>query len=211
MKLTTSFRPLPGFLSSQSKAAWTIIQAFNSFRPLPGFLSSQSFDPLHNKGTNTSFPSPSGVSIFSMNTPEFSRCKVYAFPSPSGVSIFSIRMLAMRDHDVRNSFRPLPGFLSSQLSQSGSPHVNIVSVPFRGFYLLNAKWCSAVIEDAAFPSPSGVSIFSIVNGEASDALWNSWFPSPSGVSIFSILNLYELGKKGGFRFRPLPGFLSSQY
>ena len=121
-----------------------------------------------------------------MNTPEFSRCKVYAFPSPSGVSIFSIRMLAMRDHDVRNSFRPLPGFLSSQLSQSGSPHVNIVSVPFRGFYLLNAKWCSAVIEDAAFPSPSGVSIFSIVNGEASDALWNSWFPSPSGVSIFSI-------------------------
>ena len=87
-----------------------------------------------------------------------------------------------------------------------------VSVPFRGFYLLNQNACNErsrrkkqfpspsgvsifsikegtymIIASTVFPSPSGVSIFSIVNGEASDALWNSWFPSPSGVSIFSIL------------------------
>ncbi len=61
------------------------------------------------------FPSPSGVSIFSI----FWRCFMtnisYEFPSPSGVSIFSINIPSYHKVIGGYGFRPLPGFLSSQL------------------------------------------------------------------------------------------------
>ena len=85
-----------------------------------------------------------------------------------------------------------------------------VSVPFRGFYLLNEfiRLFESKFELETFPSPSGVSIFSImfklVNGN-----YETTFPSPSGVSIFS-MKLIFLWSLIGLRFRPLPGFLSSQ-
>ena len=63
-----------------------------------------------------------------------------SFPSPSGVSIFSIRK---RFNDNKNhfGFRPLPGFLSSQSGLAPLPcGARQVSVPFRGFYLLNASF-----------------------------------------------------------------------
>ena len=85
-----SFRPLPGFLSSQLEYMYfVVVRDLKGFRPLPGFLSSQS-------------------SII------FERSYFYGFPSPSGVSIFS--MYRFQKVNVSNclSFRPLPGFLSSQ-------------------------------------------------------------------------------------------------
>ncbi len=116
-----SFRPLPGFLSSQydlhsyatryralvsvpfrgfyllNSKMRKLLREYISFRPLPGFLSSQSGDDLWNKCFE-SFPSPSGVSIFSINN--------------KGVL-------------KRNCF---------------------VSVPFRGFYLLNNETRTIVLE-----------------------------------------------------------------
>ena len=85
-----------------------------------------------------------------------------------------------------------------------------VSVPFRGFYLLNIGFFVDGEAGDAFPSPSGVSIFSIKLGGKQkwklkvsvpfrgfyllneDTALNygfaaDKFPSPSGVSIFSIL------------------------
>ncbi len=63
----------------------------------------------------TLLPSPSGVSIFSI----FWRCFMtnisYEFPSPSGVSIFSINIPSYHKVIGGYGFRPLPGFLSSQL------------------------------------------------------------------------------------------------
>ena len=61
------------------------------FRPLPGFLSSQCRQRLHDRQDIRPFPSPSGVSIFSINFEDL----VY---------------------EAADSFRPLPGFLSSQWS-----------------------------------------------------------------------------------------------
>ena len=85
------------------------------FRPLPGFLSSQCDTLWDACFTEAAFPSPSGVSIFSIITPE-------------------------------------------QLVQIAL----MVSVPFRGFYLLNDMTGNLMSgTNTTFPSPSGVSIFSI--------------------------------------------------
>ena len=85
------------------------------FRPLPGFLSSQCDTLWDACFTEAAFPSPSGVSIFSIITPE-------------------------------------------QLVQIAL----MVSVPFRGFYLLNDMMGNLMSgTNTTFPSPSGVSIFSI--------------------------------------------------
>ena len=83
-------------------------------------------------------------------------------------------------------FRPLPGFLSSQCTdfKKWMYQTAWVSVPFRGFYLLNAAMNY---------------ILKVCNS----------FPSPSGVSIFSIRKRFN-DNKNHFGFRPLPGFLSSQ-
>ena len=131
------------------------------FRPLPGYLISQSDCTLH--------------------------CQVcLTFPSPSGVSHFSIVSVKSMPRASRTRFRPLPGYLISQyiiiLLNGGQRYV---SVPFRGISFLN------------IPLPCGMILLFVL------------FPSPSGVSHFSIQEIAE--HYFSQRFRPLPGYLISQY
>ena len=176
--------PFRGFylLNSRNFVSW-VMTAEKSFRPLPGFLSSQ-FGWLKTHAVRN----------------------VHLFPSPSGVSIFSII-----PEERRQCF--------------------MVSVPFRGFYLLNQSLTSIELTRVKFPSPSGVSIFSTIIEDAalnfgfvsvpfrgfyllntiarSCVVWLVWVSVP--FRGFYLLNCGWVNK-GRFwgRFRPLPGFLSSQ-
>ena len=85
------------------------------------------------------------------------------FPSPSGVSIFSIFQTALTNRGQR-CFRPLPGFLSSQSYQSAynEGSTNIVSVPFRGFYLLNPPPPSPLFKPVPAPLCGGKKFLAIL-------------------------------------------------
>ena len=114
--LHTGYRPFPSpsGVSHFSIFAGVLIGALLSFRPLPGYLISQLNNPNMTLTTNHTFPSPSGVSHFSIGIVNSIKNSLTTFPSPSGVSHFSIR------HYVNAltrclSFRPLPGYLISQL------------------------------------------------------------------------------------------------
>ena len=154
------------------------------------------------------FPSPSGVSHFSIWTGQDRSRSPPQFPSPSGVSHFSIcweldharynrvsvpfrGISFLNIFNVQHGlfavcFRPLPGYLISQyiiiLLNGGQRYV---SVPFRGISFLN------------IPLPCGMILLFVL------------FPSPSGVSHFSIQEIAE--HYFSQRFRPLPGYLISQY
>ncbi len=159
--LIKSFRPLPGFLSSQYANACRVIDFEPKF-PSPSGVSIFSMNGACAHIELSAFPSPSGVSIFSIN-----KSTVYSlppsFPSPSGVSIFSI----MNYVTTVNAYLSFPSpsgvsIFSILCIVSGNAHALPVSVPFRGFYLLN-NFEDLVYEaaDILFPSPSGVSIFSM--------------------------------------------------
>ena len=88
-KPDTGFRPLPGYLISQYYNSEIEGDVSNGFRPLPGYLISQFNIGSGCVGITNRFPSPSGVSHFSI-------C------NSCGFQIFS------------DCFRPLPGYLISQ-------------------------------------------------------------------------------------------------
>ncbi len=105
------------------------------------------------------------------------------FPSPSGVSIFSI----MKTYYVLSGnivSVPFRGFYLLNHVLKHYPHLNKVSVPFRGFYLLNDG-------DYVYGQYISVSVpfrgFYLLNlGYDCSEIEKRMFPSPSGVSIFSI-------------------------
>ena len=154
------------------------------------------------------------------------------FPSPSGVSHFS---MYNRDimRPVRYCFRPLPGYLISQYCRksnnttipivsvpfrgisflnpffNGKSQIYMVSVPFRGISFLNPFVTIKQQEDTVVSVPfRGISFLNYVYGESENGFV---FPSPSGVSHFSIVYLVELITDPEVSFRPLPGYLISQY
>ena len=109
------------------------------FRPLPGLLSSQCSLSYEGSAPLILCPSPSGASIFSMVTflvgnKKFGRC-----------------------------FRPLPGLLSSQYSfGTDTEPWRSVSVPFRGFYLLNPPPPSPLFKPVPAPLCGGKKFLAIL-------------------------------------------------
>ena len=176
------FRPVPGYLISQYSCA-SFHSNLTGFRPLPGYLISQSAVRRPYKLNPNMFPSPSGVSHFSILTMRYSRLRPLSFPSPSGVSHFSIRYSIRLD--VEAGFRPLPGYLISQ-------------------------WTKLEYEkerDSGFrPLPGYLISQSFLRNMQSSFL----FPSPSGVSHFSIMMQRSASAQIAIGFRPLPGYLISQ-
>ena len=155
-----SFRPLPGYLISQFAIPAVCALNNDSFRPLPGYLISQYFVRTYwNILPTVSFPSPSGVSHFSIILSKQENHVICFRPLP-GYLISQFKQL-FQYHQLRDCFRPLPGYLISQFNVMGLQDLSI-----------------------KFPSPSGVSHFSI------------YFVKPLRISIIC--------------FRPLPGYLISQ-
>ena len=134
---------------------------FSGFRPLPGYLISQCMRSIPTSPTSL-FPSPSGVSHFSMKNYIPLWFGLIAFPSPSGVSHFSITS-EIRKHKRRNRF-PSP---------SGVSHFSIEYVffsakckcqcfrPLPGYLISQCMRSIPTSPTSLFPSPSGVSHFSI--------------------------------------------------
>ena len=106
------------------------------FRPLPGYLISQSESPNFNKGVGR-FPSPSGVSHFSMEQ-GFAGGRIDSVSVPFRGISFLNQKNRMRHERIRK-----------------------VSVPFRGISFLNEIMKIYFERTNGFPSPSGVSHFSI--------------------------------------------------
>ena len=131
----------------------------------------------------------------------------------------------------RQSFRPLPGDLISQLkvdkliliyqlfpSPSGGflflndiecnceDREDAVSVPFPGILFLNLTDVDGQLGVISFPSPSRGSYFSIISRAAHTGSFRISFPSPSRGSYFSIA---FLPKSALFRHVsvPFPGIL----
>ena len=157
------------------------------FRPLPGFLSSQCTD-FKKWMYQTAWVSVPFRGFYLLNAAMNYILKVCnSFPSPSGVSIFSIRK---RFNDNKNhfGFRPLPGFLSSQSGLAPLPcGARQVSVPFRGFYLLNASF--RLLHNTCVRVSVPFRGFYLLNCMYV-CMWGHLFPSPSGVSIFSIIKKF---------------------
>ena len=131
-----------------------------------------------------------------------------SFPSPSGVSIFSIRK---RFNDNKNhfGFRPLPGFLSSQSGLAPLPcGARQVSVPFRGFYLLNASFRllhnTCVRVSVPFRGFYLLNCMYVCMYVCEDICFR---PLPGFLSS-QFSRLHDSACRNCFR--PLPGFLSSQ-
>ena len=129
-----------------------------SFRPLSGFLYSLLIDNMNVRKAPSKFPSPLGVSLFSMKHRRQAANRV-RFPSPLGVSLFSIKSgknvyipdefpsplgvslfsIELQKYHVKkiNCFRPLSGFLYSLYCRLVLKiHSMLVSVPSRGFFIL---------------------------------------------------------------------------
>ena len=157
----------------------------SSFRPLPGVLSSQFADLCMGRGLVVSVPFR-GFYLLNEVVPTI---------SDTLANLVSV---------------PFWGFYLLNMLKKANMQWTGVSVPFRGFYLLNSQggfrcwnpggcfrplpgFLSSQLEAhnkyrsrcTEFPSPSGVSIFSIL-AIASCYQNEDLFPSPSGVSIFSI-------------------------
>ena len=107
------------------------------------------------------------------------------FPSPSGVSHFSIYTIQLTKKDYHFVSVPFRGISFLNIVNATPHSVTLVSVPFRGISFLNGHHHN--YDSIRF-----------------------WFPSPSGVSHFSIQrSLYATFLC--LSFRPLPGYLISQY
>ncbi len=136
--LTTVSVPFRGFYLLNPYQETNSNQEENGFRPLPRFLSSQSYPSGAYDAGKKVFPSPSGVSIFSMGGERMPR-----------VALTTVSV-------------PFRGFYLLNAKTYPSDSALAVSVPFRGFYLLNYE-LGAWDNEYEFPSPSGVSIFSILS------------------------------------------------
>ena len=155
------------------------------------------------------FPSPSGVSHFSIENNNVIKVfepsvsvpfrgisflnitlrlisrKGCKFPSPSGVSHFSIKAFRLSSFARHSGFRPLPGYLISQFKQLFQYHqLRDCFRPLPGYLISQFNVMGLQDLSIKFPSPSGVSHFSI------------YFVKPLRISIIC--------------FRPLPGYLISQ-
>ena len=110
------------------------------FRPLPGYLISQFYSMADSKELIESFPSPSGVSHFSMSSSgSVKYCLAVVSVPFRGISFLNLSW--KYELDDLKSFRPLPGYLISQSMQTSmfTLTCSMVSVPFRGISFLNSK------------------------------------------------------------------------
>ena len=110
-----------------------------SFRPLSGFLYSLLRDAdYYRKVNKVSVPSRG---FFILYLAQFVLYKsVKKFPSPLGVSLFSIELQKYHVKKI-NCFRPLSGFLYSLYCRLVLKiHSMLVSVPSRGFFILYIRW-----------------------------------------------------------------------
>ena len=179
-----------------------------SFRPLPGYLISQSCF-YSSEFILSSFPSPSGVSHFSIGVCFLGEVTVVKFPSPSGVSHFSISCIRNEKPLLIIVSVPFRGisFLNGIVTVLPSPNMS-VSVPFRGISFLNIFNVQHGLFAVCFRPLPGYLI------SQSDCTLHCQvcltFPSPSGVSHFSIVSVKSMPRASRTRFRPLPGYLISQ-
>ena len=129
------------------------------------------------------------------------------FPSPLGVSLFSIVT-----KDACNLLRrvsvPSRGFFILYIEAKIREAVDLGFPSPLGVSLFSMKHRRQAANRVRFPSPLGVSLFSIKSGK--NVYIPDEFPSPLGVSLFSIeLQKYHVKKINCFR--PLSGFLYSLY
>ena len=202
----SSFRPLPGYLISQfiSETTKHHIQVSVPFRgisflnihnqrkhlnigfPSPSGVSHFSIRHIGKVNALLKFPSPSGVSHFSIPKRRSENRTPIEFPSPSGVSHFSIIVnVTLTNYELAVSV-PFRGISFLNISFTSFMIFSLlVSVPFRGISFLNSvPGAAGALKMDKFPSPSGVSHFSM--GRRKVKTGTVLFPSPSGVSHFSI-------------------------